>query len=66
MLEALSIHDRSLGKLLAEMYAALDADLRVLAAIAARTVFDRASELLGVNPAMSFQENSRVSARTGK
>ena len=48
--------ERDLSKLLAEMYAALDHDLRVLAAIAARTVFDRASQLLGVDPAMGFKE----------
>src|SRR5580698_7760516 len=44
--------DRDLGKLLGEMYSALDNDLRVLAAIAARTVFDRGAELLGINPAI--------------
>ena len=48
--------DRGLSKLLQEMYAALDNDLRVLAAIAARTVFDRASALLEVNPLMRFEE----------
>ena len=48
--------ERDLGKLLDEMYAALDNDLRVLAAIAARTVFDRASELLGVDPVTRFKE----------
>jgi hypothetical protein len=48
--------DRDLGNLLSEMYTALDNDLRVVSAIAARTVFDRASELLGIDPAVSFQE----------
>jgi hypothetical protein len=46
-----------LGDLLIEMYAALDADLRVLAAVGARTVFDRASEKFGVDPAESFAGN---------
>jgi hypothetical protein len=55
-LETLRSRDKSLGLLLDEMYSALDADLRVLAAIGARTAFDRASELLGVDPAISFQE----------
>ena len=55
-LEKIEVADRDLGKLLEEMYAALDNDLRVLAAIAARTVFDRASELLEVDPAMGFKE----------
>lgn len=55
--------DRDLGKLLNEMYSALDNDLCVLAAIAARTVFDRASQLLGVDAADSFKEKlDRLSA----
>ena len=48
--------ERDLGMLLEEMYAALDNDLRVLAAIAVRTVFDRASELLEVDPALPFEK----------
>ena len=48
--------DRNLGKLLSEMYTALNDDLRVLAAIGARTVFDRSSELLGVAPKLRFAE----------
>jgi hypothetical protein len=55
-LDALRARDKSLGLLLDEMYSALDADLRVLSAIGARTAFDRASELLGVDPAIRFQE----------
>ena len=45
--------DRELGRLLSEMYTALNNDLRVLAAIGARTVFDRSSELLGVPPKLT-------------
>jgi hypothetical protein len=48
--------DRQLHALLEELYVALDSDLRVLAAIGARTAFDRASELLGVEPALRFEE----------
>ena len=48
--------DRQLGKLLSEMYTALNNDLRVLAAIGARTVFDRSSELLGVDPELKFAQ----------
>ena len=55
-LEKIEEVDRDLGRLLEEMYVALDNDLRVLAAIAARTVFDSASELLRVDPAMRFEE----------
>jgi hypothetical protein len=48
--------DRDAGNLIQEMYTALDDDLRVVSAIAARTVFDRASELLVIDPALGFQE----------
>ena len=48
--------DRGLYHLLGETYNALEVDARVLAATGARTVFDRASELLGVDPARTFQE----------
>lgn len=58
--------DRDLGKLLGEMYTALDNDLGVLSAIAARTVFDRASELLGINPAVTFQEKLDSLGGNGK
>jgi hypothetical protein len=46
--------DRTLGNLLSEMYTALNNDLRVLAAIAARTAFDRSSERLGVDANLPF------------
>jgi hypothetical protein len=46
--------DRTLGRLLTEMYAALNGDLRVLAAIGARTAFDRSSELLQIDPNLRF------------
>jgi len=50
------IDDRALGDLLTSVYTALDNDLRVLAAIGLRTAFDRASELLGVDPNKSFAD----------
>jgi hypothetical protein len=52
--------------LFGDIYGALTADLRVPAAIAARTVFDRASELLGVDPAISFSEKLDELAVRGK
>ena len=58
--------ERALGMLLEEMYAALDKDLRVLAAIAARTVFDRASELLGVDPLLGFKDKLNGLRADGK
>lgn len=49
-----TLRDPTLEGLILEVYAALDADLRVLAAIGIRTAFDRASELLQVEPSLSF------------
>lgn len=65
-LEEIKASGRDLGVLLDEMYAALDNDLRVLAAIAVRTVFDCASQLLGVDPATDFKEKLRSLCADGK
>jgi hypothetical protein len=48
--------DGPLCDLLTSVYVALDNDLRVLAAIGLRTAFDRASELLGIDPDKTFAE----------
>jgi hypothetical protein len=48
--------EKGLYDLLTETYNALDVDARVLAAAGARTVFDRAAELLKINPAITFAE----------
>ena len=45
-----------LYSLLTETYNALDVDARVLSATGARTIFDRASELLKINPTLTFKE----------
>ncbi len=45
-----------LYNLLNETYNALDVDARVLSATGARTIFDRASELLKIDPALTFKE----------
>ena len=58
--------DRVLGRLLTEMYAALNNDLRVLAAIGARTTFDRASEFLQVDPLLPFGQKLDVLVSMGK
>lgn len=42
--------------LLDEAYEALDCDLSIVAAIALRTVFDAATEVLGIDPALSFKK----------
>jgi hypothetical protein len=49
------IQDSVLERLIRELYAALNADLRVLAAIGMRTIFDRTSELLKVDPSLTFE-----------
>jgi hypothetical protein len=58
--------DPNLGGLLGEMYTALNQDLRVLAAIGARTAFDRASELLGVDASLSFERKLENLVELGK
>jgi hypothetical protein len=45
-----------LYRLLNETYNALDVDSRVLSATGARTIFDRASELLKIDPALPFKQ----------
>jgi rubredoxin len=48
--------DRLLGSLFDDVYTALSNNLGVLAAIGMRTVFDRASELLKIDPNKSFKQ----------
>ena len=48
------LSDKALIKHLNSIYVALDNDLRVLAAIGMRVVFDRVSELLDIDPSKSF------------
>jgi hypothetical protein len=62
----LSAVDSDLGSLFDDIYIALDNDLRMLSAIGVRTVFDRASELLGVDPAKTFVEKLTELAQLGK
>jgi hypothetical protein len=58
--------DRDLADLFGDIYTAMDGDLGVLAAIGVRTVFDRASELLGVDPAQTFAEKLTALTQLGK
>jgi len=58
--------DGDLQSLLEEVYTALDNDLAVLAAIGIRTVFDRASELLGIDPELPFARKLDRLAASGK
>jgi hypothetical protein len=48
--------EAGLFSLLNETYNALDVDARVLSAAGARTIFDRASELLKIDPSLTFKE----------
>jgi Domain of unknown function (DUF4145) len=58
--------DSNLNSLLLEVYTALDNDLGVLAAIGIRTVFDRASELLDIDPSEGFAKKLTALENTGK
>jgi hypothetical protein len=58
--------DKTLGNLLTEMYTALNSDLLVLAAIGARTAFDRSSELLQVEPTLPFAKKLDELVAIGK
>ena len=58
--------DKDLSDLLESVYIALNNDLRILAAIGIRTAFDRASELLGINPNKYFIEKLNELIEKGK
>ncbi|MBP9050820.1 MAG: DUF4145 domain-containing protein, partial [Alphaproteobacteria bacterium] len=65
-LDSLKWHDSNLGSLLDDVYSALNCDLPILAAIAMRTAFDRASELLGIEPASTFSKKLDALETSGK
>jgi hypothetical protein len=65
-IESIEESDETLGKLLSEMYSALNNHLRVLAAIGARTAFDRASEILGVDANWRFDRKLDELVTIGK
>lgn len=52
----LGYRDRVLGSLFNDVYTAMSNNLGVLAAIGMRTVFDRASELLGIDETKQFKD----------
>ncbi|MFZ7319740.1 DUF4145 domain-containing protein [Comamonas jiangduensis] len=58
--------DSVLHSILNEVYSGLDSDLAVLSATGMRTAFDRATELLGVDPAKTFQEKLKDLLAAGK
>lgn len=55
-----------LRELFADIYVALNNDLRILAAIGLRTAFDRASEILNVDPKISFSQKLKGLMEAGK
>jgi hypothetical protein len=60
------IEDSTLHRILEETYNALDVDSRILAGIGVRTIFDRASEVLGVDPSLSFAKKLEALQTKGK
>ncbi|MDF8362485.1 DUF4145 domain-containing protein [Achromobacter anxifer] len=58
--------DSDLHSILNEVYSGLDSDLAVLSATGMRTAFDRATELLGVDPAKTFQQKLEDLFAAGK
>lgn len=58
--------DSDLDSLFDNIYVAMNNDLRVLSAIGIRMTFDRASELLGVDPAKSFAEKLLELVKLGR
>jgi hypothetical protein len=63
---ALLLSDIVLRRLVKEMYAAFNSDLSVLAAVGARTAFDRTSELLGVDEHLTFGDKLDALVTLGK
>lgn len=62
----LSLVDSDLESLMSSVYVALDHNLDVLAAIGVRTAFDRASELLGIDPSRAFSSKLSDLVTAGK
>ena len=58
--------DNNLHSLFVDIYTAFNSALTVLAAIGIRTAFDRASELLGVDPARTFDQKLQALFQSGK
>lgn len=62
----LSPFDSILGALFEDIYGCLNADLTVPAAVAMRTAFDRASELLGIDSALTFEKKLQGLVNDGR
>lgn len=55
-LDAITKIDRQLEEILHEVYVAFENQSYILTAVGLRTVFDRSTELLGIDPAISFED----------
>lgn len=55
-LTAIGKTDRQLNNILSEMYVAMDSKAFILTAVGLRTALDRATEVLGIDPAKTFSE----------
>jgi hypothetical protein len=64
--QQLALQDEALDRLFGEVYGALNDKHRVLPAIGIRTIFDRAAELLGVDPDLSFAGKLAALETNGK
>lgn len=63
---AVGLHDRLLGEILGETYRALDNDMPIAAAITMRTAFDRVTELLKIDPGLSFAKKLQALVDKGE
>ena len=59
------LKDPDLLELLKELYGAFNDGYRVLAAIGVRTAFDRATELLNIDPSLSFADKLKKAQSNG-
>jgi hypothetical protein len=57
--------DWTLREILVEAYTALNNEMPILAAIGVRTAIDRATELLGIDPALKFVEKPDALSNSG-
>jgi len=65
-IDEIQFFDRDLANLMEDIYGALNNNLCVPAAIAVRTAFDRATELLEIDSSKSFAEKLGLLKSTGK
>ncbi|WP_145963307.1 hypothetical protein [Paracoccus mutanolyticus] len=54
--DAIGKTDAQLQSILNEMYVAYDHGANILTAVGLRTALDRATEVIGIDPAMTFEE----------